>query len=283
MFKLISNDLPTITLPIPTRTSASLTRLWTGSSRSMAPVANCDYTMLYANAVGLQPIVYHAIAPIYSGVYYKYLFPFSVTAMSVTGLNETEPKVAIPYSFWFNADVNTVHIYSISKTVSIAVEMAVSATAIATSIANVYRIDTSTWGIFTTPSPIAVDGILFPYSATLGVAGTYGISTGAIFVYSAAPFPVGAAILHLQQDLPLAPVAVIATYELPEFTLVADFAGRTYSKALDMRSPEVYEFLSDDEKRISLYMPLSLFAGTRVEQPADVNGMQVVSSITYDS
>ena len=283
MFKLISNDLPAIASPSPTQTSTSLMRLWQGSSRSMARVANCDYTMLYANAVGLQPIVYHAISPIYSGIHYRHLFHFVVTALSVIGLNEVEPNLAIPQCYWFNADVNTVHIYSSSKSVSIAVEMAVSTTAIATNIANTYRIDTSIWGSFTTPSPIAVDGILFPYSATLGVAGTYGVSTGAIFVYSTAPFPVGAAILHLQQNLVLTPVAAIATYNLPEFTLVADFAGRAYLRALDMRSPKIYEFLSDDERYITLYMPLTLLAGMQAELSDTTSGIQTVGSITYDS
>ena len=283
MFKLVSDDLPDTALPAPTQTSTSLIRLWKGSLRGMAPIANCNYTMLYANAVGLQPIVYHAITPIYTGVHYQYVFPFTVTAMSVIGSNEVEPKLAVPHSFWLNTDSNTVHIYQGSKSSSIAVEMAVSATAIATNTANVYRIDTSTWGDFTSPSPIAVDGILFPYSATLGVSGTYAIDTDAIFVYPTAPFPVGATLLHLQQDLELQPVAAIATYELPEFTLVSDFAGRTYLRALDLRSPEIYEFLSDDDRYISLYMPLALFAGMQAEQPTPVNGRQTVSSITYNS
>ena len=282
MFKLVSADLPTTTLPAQSQSHTSLARLWQGSSRSMAPVATCNYTMLYANAIGLQPIVYHAIDPIYSGAHYKYAFPFTVTAISVTGLNEVEPNLAVPHSFWFNVDSNTVYMYQASKSSSIAVEMAVSATAIATITPNVYQIDTSTWGVFTSPSPIAVDGILFPYSATMGVAGTYAIDTDAIFVYTIAPLPVGSAIIHLQQDLEIEPVAAIATYELPEFTLVSDFAGRAYLRALNLRSPEIYEFLSDDEKYITLYMPLALFAGTQVEQPAIVNGMQAVGSITYD-
>jgi hypothetical protein len=239
--------------------------------------------MLYANAIGLQPIVYHAIDPIYSGVHYKHTFPFTVEAISVTGSNEVEPKLAVPNSFWFDADENTVHIYEGSKAASIATDMAVSATAIAAITPNVYRIDTSTWGDFTSPSPIAVDGILFPYSATLGVAGTYAIDTDAIFIYPTAPFPVGATMLHLQQDLELEPVAAIATYELPDFALVSDFAGRIYLRALDLRSPEVYEFLSDDERYITLYMPLALLSGTQVDQPAPVNGLQAIGSITYDS
>jgi len=283
MFKLLSDDLPTTTLPAPSQTSTSLMRLWQGSSRSMAPIATCDYTMFYANAVGLQPIVYHAIDPIYSGVYYRHTFPFTVEDISVTGSNEVEPKLATPHSFWFNADSNTVHIYQSSKTSSIAVDMAVSATAIATITPNVFRIDTSTWGEFTSPSPIAVDGILFPYSAILGVAGTYAIDTDAIFIYPTAPFPVGATMLHLQQDLELEPIAAIATYELSDFALVSDFAGRVYLRALDLRSPEVYEFLSDDERYITLYMPLTLLAGTQVEQPVPVNGLQAIGSITYNS
>jgi hypothetical protein len=283
MFKLISDDLPTTALPAQAQSSTNLIRLWEGSSRSMAPVATCNYTVLYANAIGLQPIVYHAIDPIYSGLHYKYTFPFTVTAISVTGSNEVDPKLATPHSFWFNTDTNTVHMYRASKSVGIAVEMAVSATAIATNTPNIYRIDTSLWGTFTSPSPIAVDGILFPYSATLGIPGTYAIDANIIFIYPTAPFPVGATLLHLQQDLELEPIAAIATYELPEFTLVSDFAGRTYLRALDLRSPKTYEFLSDDDRYISLYMPTSLFAGTQVEQPEPVNGMQVVSSITYNS
>lgn len=283
MFKLVSDDLPTTALPSPSQTSTSIMRLWQGSSRHMAPIAHCNYTVLYANAIGLQPIVYHAIAPIYSGVHYRHTFPFNVAAVSVTGANEVEPKLAMPNSFWFNAETNTVHIYKGSKAVSIAVDMAVSATAIATSSTNVYRIDISAWGVFTIPSPIAIDGVLFPYSPTLGVAGTYGLDTGAIFVYPTAPFPTGAAMLHLQQDLELEPVAAIATYDLPEFTLVSDFAGRTYLRALNLRSPEVYEFLSDDEKYLSLYMPMALFAGSEVKQPTPVNGRQTVSSITYNA
>lgn len=283
MFKLVSNDLPTTALPSPSQTSTSVMRLWQGSSRSMAPIASCNYTVLYANAIGLQPVVYHAVNPIYSGVHYRHTFPFTVEAVSVAGSNEVEPKLAVPHSFWFNTDSNTVHMYEGSKAVSISVDMAVSATAIATNNANVYRIDTSTWGTFTSPSPIAVDGISFPYSPTLGVAGTYGVDTDAIFVYPTAPFPTGATMLHLHQDLTLEPVAAIATYELPEFTLVSDFAGRTYLRALNMRSPEVYEFLSDDEKYVTLYMPMALFAGSQVEQPSPVNGRQTVGSITYNA
>ena len=249
----------------------------------MAPVANCNYLVLYTNAIGLQPIVYHALNQIYSGVHYKHTFPFEVLELSVDGCSEVEPKLAIPESFWFNTDANTVHLYRRSKPVSIAVDMAVSATVLATGNANVYKIDTSAWGDFTSPSPIAVDGILFSYSPTLGVVGTYGIDTDGILVYPTAPFPVGNALLHLHQDLELLPIAAIATYDLPEFTLVSDFAGRVYLRALNMRSPDMYEFLSDDDRYISLYMPLTLFAGMQVAPPPTVNGRGAVTSLTYNS
>jgi hypothetical protein len=249
----------------------------------MAPIANCDYLALYANAVGLQPVVYHAISPIYSGVHYRYAFPFTASLVSVTGSSEVEPRLATPYSFWLNTDSNTVHIYRPRKGEIIELDILVSATAIATNTANVYRIDTSTWGAFTSPDPISVDGILFPYSAILGVAGTYGIEAGAIFVYSTAPFPNGATLLHLQQDLELEPVAAIATYELTNFALVCDFAGRTYFRAADLQSPEIYEFLSDDERYVSLYMPISSLTAIQIEPLKPVGGIQAVGSITYNS
>lgn len=283
MFKLTSPDLPITASPLPAQSSTNLMRLWQEESRSMAPIAKCNYLMLYANAIGLQPIVYHALNQIYSGVHYKHTFPFKVLDVSVSGCSEVEPRSAVPQSFWFNEGSNTVHIYRSSKSSRIAVDMAVSATALATVSTNIYKIDTSTWGNFTSPSPISVDGILFPYSPTLGVAGTYGIDTDAILIYPTATFPVGDALLHLHQDLELAPIAAIATYDLLEFTLVSDFAGRTYLRALDLRSPEIYEFLSDDDRYISLYMPPSLFAGMQVTQPPDMGGRGAVTSLTYNS
>lgn len=281
MFKLLSADLPTTTPPAPKQDSTPAIRLWQEDSRSMAPVGVCNYPLLYLNAVGLQPIVYHALDPIFTGVYYRYAFPFKVLALSVLGCNEVESRVAVPESFWFNEDSNTVCIYKASKAVSISVELAVSTTALPTTTTNQYQIDTSTWGSFTTPSPIAVDGITFPYSPTLGVAGTYAIDGDAIFVYTSAPLPVGDTLIHVLQDLTLTPVAAIVTCQLPEFTLVSDYAGRVYLRALNTRSPEVYEFLSDDEQYISLYLPTTLFAGSQVEQPVPVNGLQAVTSITY--
>ena len=268
MFKLISPDLPAIAAT-PNQTSTPLIRIWKGTSRSQAPIAKANYLLPFQSGVGLSPIAYNPVAPLYTGLHYQYTIPAPFYEVFINGLSKADnndPRKSVPNVYWLK-DL-TLNIYNNSKITQINVDLVLRAVAIATTTANQYQIDTSTWGIFTVPTNIFVDGIELTESDSLS-AGTFKVFSGRINIYTSAPLPNGDAIVHINQNAPLVAKAAIATYGYTEFAHVCNLAGRVYLRALDYLSPEVYEFTSDDAQYVTLFVPLDLFNGLAIA-PATV-------------
>lgn len=277
MFKLISADFPATAQPVAAQSSTPLIRLWVGESRAIAPIAIADYLQQYANGVGLNPIVFHAGNPLRTGIYCTYTFPVPVFEVFIEGFNKvTDPRLSTPDSYWLNDRV--LNVCKTLRAAEIQLDAVLSAVALSTATSNHYRIDTSEWGVFTVPTNIFVDGIELLQSDSLAPS-TFKVVAGAIDIYTSAPLPVGNAIVHIHQNVPSAPKAVVATYALPSFAHVSDLAGRVYFRALEYLAPEVYEFISDDEQVISLFAPMSLFAGLAINPQVEVS-YAIVKDIT---
>ncbi len=270
MFKLISNDLPTTPQPTANQSSTPVMRLWNGASRSIAPTANVNYLAQYANSVGFQPVVFHADTPLATGIYSTYTLPLPVYEVFIGGFTKTDdPRKAPPNSYWLTD--RTINISRDSDGLQITLDAVLSAVAIATATPNRYQIDTTAWGTFTVPTNIFVDGIELTQSGS-NTAGTFEVVSGSIDIYTSAPLPNGDAIVHINQTVPCIPKSVIATYAVSEFAHVCDLAGRTYFRALQYLSPEVYEFISDDETVVTLFAPLNLYAGLAIAPSVYVDG-----------
>lgn len=277
MFKLISNDLPTISQPTANQTSTPMMRLWNGASRAIAPTANVNYLTQYANSVGFQPIVFHADNPIVTGIYSTYTLPLPVYEVFVEGFTKiTDPRSRNQNCYWLSD--RTINIVRPSKALNITLDAVLAAVAIATETANRYQIDTTAWGTFTVPTNIFVDGIELTQSGS-HTAGTFEVVSGSIDIYTSAPLPNGAAIVHINQTVPANPKSMVATYATAEFAHVCDLAGRTYFRALEYLSPEVYEFISDDETVVTLFAPLNLYAGLAIAPTVYIDGA-IVKDVT---
>jgi len=259
VFKLISPDLPDEALRASSQTSTPLMRLWKGASRSMSPIVIVDYLKQYIGSVGLEPIAFHGYTPTRTAIFYTYTFPVPVYQIFIQGFtNITDPRSAPSDSYWLNE--RTVNILKTTKADTINIDAVLAAIAVSTAIANQYQIDTSAWGTFTVPTNIFVDGIELIQSNT-SAAGTFAIASGAINIYVSAPLPIGNAIVHINQNVLPTPNSFAVTFALPSFAHVADLAGRSYFRAFDYLSPQVYNFVTDDTSTISLFTPLTLSAG----------------------
>lgn len=262
MFKLTSNDLPTIAQPIAQQSSTPVMRLWDGESRAIAPISTVNYLSQYANSVGFQPIVFHADDPLATGIYSTYTLPLPIYEVFVEGFTKTDdPRKATPNCYWLTD--RTINISRDSDGLQITLDAVLSAVAIATATTNRYQIDTTAWGDFTVPTNIFVDGIELTQSGS-HAAGTFEVVSGSINIYTSAPLPHGDTVVHINQTVPCTPKSVIATYATSEFAHACDLAGRTYFRALNYLLPEVYEFISDDETVVSLFAPLDLYAGLAI-------------------
>lgn len=252
-------------------------RLWNGVSRAIAPTANVNYLAQYANSVGFQPIVFHADTPLRTGIYSTYTLPLPVYEVFVAGLTKvTDPRSANPNCYWLTD--RTINIVKPSKAPNITLDAVLAAVALPTATTNRYQINTATWGIFTVPTNIFVDGIELLQSGSRA-AGTFEVVSGSIDIYTSAPLPNGDAIVHINQTVPSTPKSVVATYAVSEFAHVCDLARRTYFRALEYLSPEVYEFISDDETVVTLFAPLNLYAGLAIAPPVYVDGA-IVKDVT---
>lgn len=268
MFQLLSADLPTTPQKAPAQTSTPFMRLWNGVSKSMAPIAIADYLKMYANSVGLEPIVFHGITPSRTGIYYNYTLPLAAYQVYMQGFKQiTDPRSAPPNSFWLNGQI--VNIIKTTPATEVNLDAVLSATAASTPIANQYQVNTSSWGTFTVPTNIFVDGIELTQSDT-NSPGTFQVLSNAINIYTSAPLPVGSVVVHINQNVPPTPNSVVATYDLPSFAHVADLAGRSYFRASNYLSPNEYDFVSDDTQSISLFAPLAMFTGLEVFTKMDV-------------
>jgi hypothetical protein len=269
MFKLISPDLPDEALRASSQTSTPLMRLWNGASRSMSPIAIADYLSQYAGSVGLEPIAFHGCTPTRTAILYTYTFPIPVYQVFAQGFtNIADPRSCPSESYWLT-NGQTINILKTTKADTINIDAVLAAIAVSTPIANQYQIDTSAWGTFTVPTNIFVDGIELIQSNT-SASGTFAIASGAINIYVSAPLPVGAAIVHINQNVLPTPNSFVVTFALPSFAHVADLAGRSYFRAFDYLSPQVYDFVSDDTSTISLFAPLTLSAGLEVVPAAQI-------------
>ena len=280
MFRLISPDLPDKAQSASSQTSTPLMRLWNGASRSMSPIAIVDYLKQYIGSVGLEPIVFQGYTPTRTAIFYTYTFPVPVYQFFIQGLtNITDPRSAPSDSYWLNGQ--TANILKTTKADTINIDAVLAAIAVSTPIANQYQIDTSAWGTFTVPTNIFVDGIELIQSNT-SASGTFAIAGEAINIYVSAPLPAGTAIVHINQNVPPTPNSFAVTFALPSFAHVANLAGRSYFRAFDYLSPQVYDFVTDDTSTISLFAPLALSAGLEVVPTAQVLS-RAIHDITHIS